>query len=62
MIYKKTQTMIGYTMLFAALVAAIIMLSTYFRNSVGGRWRDTGDVFGGGEVYDPYDGDTSVSD
>lgn len=54
MMRRQSQALVGYLMLFVAIVAAIIVISHYVRNSFSGKLREVGDAFGGGEVYEPY--------
>jgi Flp pilus assembly pilin Flp len=47
------QSILDYTLLFAIVVAALLIMGYYIRNSISGKYRDTGDTFAGGEQYIP---------
>lgn len=50
---KKAQSLIEYSALLAILVAALLAMFTYLRFSLQGRIRESADVFGRGEQYEP---------
>lgn len=47
------QGTLDYVLLFAIVVAALLIIGYYVRNSLSGKYRDTADVFGQGENYIP---------
>jgi len=57
---KKAQTFVAYAALIAIIVAALIVIGRYLSRSLQGKYRDSGDVFGGGTQYEP--GVTTVTD
>ena len=50
---KRGQSVLEYGLLITALVAALIVMAVYLRFSLQGRVRDSADVFGRGEQYEP---------
>jgi len=42
-----------YIFLFTIVVAALLIMGYYVRNSISGKYRDAADVFGQGEMYVP---------
>lgn len=50
---KKTQSILEYTLLIVILAAAFVGMSAYLKRSLQGRYKQTGDVFGGGFLYSP---------
>ena len=58
---KKSQSMLDYVFLLAILVASLLIMGYYIRNSLSGKFREAADVFGKGELYKPF-GETSVSE
>lgn len=57
--------MLEYSLLIMVLVAALIAMAIYFRFSFQGRLRESADIFGRGEQYEPgvticYDEDGTV--
>jgi hypothetical protein len=57
---KHAQSILDYIVLLVIIIAALLIMSYYIRNSLSGKMRESADVFGGGEVYDP--GDTAVTE
>jgi hypothetical protein len=55
---KGGQGILDYIFMLAVVVAALLVMSYYIRNSLSGKIREGADVFGGGEVYQP--GSTTV--
>jgi len=45
------QSLLEYVLIFAIIVAALLIMGYYIRNSLSGKYRDTSDVFGQGETY-----------
>jgi len=56
MINKKSQAILGYALLIAVAVAAIIVMSVYMKRRIQGSYRKSVDVFGQGEQYEPFGG------
>ena len=50
---KQAQAVLMYVVLTAIIVAALMAMRTYFARSVQEKFRQAGDVFGGGEQYEP---------
>jgi hypothetical protein len=53
---KKTfagQSLLDYVLLFTIVLAALLIMGYYIRNSLSGKYRDAADVFGQGETYKP---------
>ena len=50
---RKSQSLIEYSALLAVLIAALIAMFTYLRFSLQGKIRESADVFGRGEQYEP---------
>jgi Flp pilus assembly pilin Flp len=48
---KKGQPLIEYVVLFCVIIAAVLLIGNYVRNSLAGRWRDAGDSVGAGAVF-----------
>lgn len=57
---RKVQSILEYVVMFLVAITAMCIISHYVRNSLSGKFRETADVFGGGEVYAP--GDTTVTE
>jgi hypothetical protein len=47
------QSLLDYILLFTIVVAALLIMGYYVRNSLSGKYREAADVFGQGEVYIP---------
>ena len=47
------QSVFDYVLLFTIVVAALLIMGYYIKNSLSGKYRDTADVFGQGENYIP---------
>jgi hypothetical protein len=54
--YRRAQAIIEYVVLLIVVIAALLLMGYYVRNSLSGRYRETADVFGQGEVYRPFGG------
>ena len=50
---KKAQMIVGYLLLFVIIVAVLMLMGSYIRNSMSGKIRQAGDTFGGGAQYNP---------
>ena len=50
---RKGQSLLDYILLFTIVVAVILIMGYYVRNSLSGKYREAADVFGQGEVYVP---------
>ncbi len=50
---RRGQSMIDYVILTAIVIAVLLIMGYYVRNSLCGKFRESADVFGGGEVYEP---------
>jgi uncharacterized protein (UPF0333 family) len=49
---KQAQSILEYALVLMIVIAALMIMSYYTRNSLAGKIRATGDIFGKGEVYD----------
>lgn len=54
--FKKSQSTVEYAMLVGIVVAALLGMTIYFRNSIAGKWRESADVFGHGRLYSSSEG------
>jgi len=50
---KKAQSFLEYAFLIAVIVAALIGMFFYISYAVRGKYRESTDVFGQGEQYEP---------
>ncbi len=50
---KNAQGIIEYLVLLCIVIAVLLVMGHYLRNSLSGKARESADVFGQGEVYDP---------
>jgi hypothetical protein len=57
---KKSNAILDYVVVFSVAVIAIIVMAWYIRNSLAAKTRETGDSFGGGEIYQPYEPNKTV--
>ncbi len=51
---NKSQLILGYALLIAVVVAALIAMSVYMKRRVQGGYKRSIDVFGQGEQYEPF--------
>jgi len=49
----KAQGLLDYLFMFIIVIAALIIMGYYIRNSLSGKHRDAADVAGQGEIYIP---------
>ena len=47
------QSLLDYILLFTIVIASLLIMGYYIRNSLSGKYRETADVFGQGETYIP---------
>ena len=47
----KAQSIIEYVVIVAVVACAILAMGFYFKRSLQGKYRQAGDVLGGGEQY-----------
>jgi len=47
------QGVLDYILVFTIVIAALLIMGYYIRNGLSGKYRETADVFGQGEVYIP---------
>ena len=61
---KRAQSILEYVVVFLVVIVALAIMSRYVKRSLVGKGRETGDVFGRGEVYDykPGGGGTVVNE
>jgi hypothetical protein len=51
--FNRGQSVLEYAILFSIIIAVILLMGYYIRNSLMGKIRDGADTLGGGEVYVP---------
>lgn len=56
MIKNKSQNILGYALLIAVVVAALIAMSVYMKRRIQGGYKKSADVFGQEEQYQPFGG------
>jgi hypothetical protein len=49
--YRKSQTTFDYVVFFCVIIAAVLIIGQYVRNTLAGKWRDAADSIGKGGVY-----------
>jgi Flp pilus assembly pilin Flp len=49
----KAQSILEYVAVIGIIAAVLIVMGVYYKRAVQGRYRQAGDVFGGGEQYQP---------
>lgn len=50
---KRASTILEYSALIAAVIAALIGMSFLIKGAICGKWRSQADVFGHGRQYEP---------
>jgi uncharacterized protein (UPF0333 family) len=50
---RRGQGILDYILLLTIVVAALLIMGYYIRNSLSGKYREAADVFGQGETYIP---------
>lgn len=50
---QRAQSLLEYVVSFAIVVAVLLIMGYYVRNSLSGKYREGADVFGRGETYKP---------
>jgi len=50
---NKGNLMLEYVVLITVVIAGLLVMQTYIRRAVCGRWRQNADVFGSGRQYQP---------
>ncbi|MFH1360153.1 MAG: hypothetical protein ABIJ41_03850 [Candidatus Omnitrophota bacterium] len=52
---KKTKAVstLEYTLLILVILGSLFLMQKHIVRGFAGRWKDTGDAFGGGKQYDP---------
>ena len=46
-------SIIEYAVLIALVAAAVVTMQRYLVGALGGKWREAGDTFGGGQLCGP---------
>ena len=61
---RRAQGILEYVVVFLVAIIALSIMARYVKRSLVGKGRETGDVFGQGDVYDyqPGGGGTSVTE
>jgi hypothetical protein len=52
-INRKSQSILEYLGAIIVIMAVLIVAGVYYQRSLQGKYRQTGDVLGGGEQYTP---------
>lgn len=50
---KKAQGILEYVWMICIIITVLLIMGLYIRNSLSGKYRETIDGFGGGEIYSP---------
>ncbi len=50
---NRAQAIIEYVAIICIVVAALLIMGYYLRNTFSGKYREAADTIGGGEVYQP---------
>ena len=53
---NKSQSILGYALLIAIVVAALLAMSVYMKRRIQGSYKKSADVFGQEEQYQPFGG------
>lgn len=53
MLKRKGFSILEYTILVVAVLAALIVMRSYLQRAIMGRYRETADAFGFGRQFDP---------
>jgi len=53
---RRGQFIVGYVVLLAIVIAALMVIGSYVRNAMSGKIRQGGDALGSGGQYDPGPG------
>ena len=51
--FKRTQSVLEYTILIAVVIAAIVVMQVYVKRGMSGRLKDSSDRLAGGESFSP---------
>ena len=51
---KNRQAMLDYVIFLTIIIATLLVMGYYIRNSLAAKHRDAADTFGTGEVYRPH--------
>ncbi len=51
--YRHAQAMLDYVVLLVIVVATLVVMGYYIRNSFVGKWREVSETYGRGETYVP---------
>lgn len=54
-LYKRGQSMLDYVLFLTIIIATLLIMGYYIRNSLSGKYREAADTFGTGEVYSPQE-------
>lgn len=53
MFNNKAQSFLEYAIVILVIIGVFIFAGSYYKRSLQGRYRQAGDVLGGGEQYTP---------
>lgn len=51
---NKAQSILEYVAIVLVIIGVFIFMGAYYKRSLQGRYRQAGDVLGGGEQYTPH--------
>lgn len=52
-VFNKSQSIVEYVVVLLVLIGIMIAAGAYFKRSLQGRYRQAGDILGGGEQHTP---------
>ena len=48
---KRASSIIDYALLIFAVIAGLLIIGTYLKRGIAGKWKEAGDTFGFGRQY-----------
>ena len=58
---KNAQAILEYTILLIIIIASLLVMRYYLRNTLSGKMREGADSIGQAEVYGPYNASTMIT-
>lgn len=58
---KNAQAILEYTILLIIIIAVLVIMRYYLRNTISGKMREGADSIGQAEVYGPYNDSTTIT-
>ena len=52
---RHGQSLLDYVLFLTIIIATLLIIGYYVRNSFSGKYREAAETFGAGEVYSPQD-------